>query len=148
MTGFTMHVPMRLRSGSKSGYVSGRIKRRGTWLTLLLVVPALLLFPAAQLSAQSASSVTLIRATRLLDPRTGNVLTPATVLVEADKIKQVGTDLAAPPGARVIDLGTATLLPGMIDGHTHLFLDIVVASEQEQDRHFNGLFAPAMVMAI
>jgi len=44
---------------------------------------------SAQLSAQSAASVTLVKAGRLLDPRTGNVLTPASVLIEGNKVKQV-----------------------------------------------------------
>jgi Amidohydrolase family len=40
------------------------------------------------------------------------------------------------------------LLPGLIDSHTHLFLDIIVPQELEQRRHYNGLFAPWMVLAI
>src|SRR4051812_40087407 len=79
------------------------------------------------------NSVTLIKATRLLDPRTGNVLSPAAVLVEDKKIKEVGSPQQvqghAPADAKTIDLGNATLLPGLIDGHTHLFLDIVVPPE-------------------
>jgi hypothetical protein len=40
------------------------------------------------------------------------------------------------------------LLPGLIDSHTHFFLDIIVPPELEQQRHFNGLFAPGMLLAI
>src|SRR5713226_10747535 len=82
---------------------------------------------AMQTPAQSAVPLTLIKAGRLLDPRTGNVLAPAAVLIEGDKIKQVGSSsqIAVPAGAKIIDLGAATLLPGLIDGHTHLFLDII-----------------------
>jgi imidazolonepropionase-like amidohydrolase len=101
-------------------------------------------------TAQSAASVTLVKAERLLDPRTGNVLTPAFVLIEGDKIKQVGSpsQVGVPAGARIIDLGGATLLPGLIDAHTHLFLDIIVPPEAEISRHWNGLFAPGMLLAI
>jgi imidazolonepropionase-like amidohydrolase len=76
---------------------------------------------SVQLSAQS-TPVTLVKAGRLLDPRTGNVITPALVMIEGDKIKQVGSpsQIEGPAGAKVIDLGAATLLPGLIDSHSHL----------------------------
>jgi imidazolonepropionase-like amidohydrolase len=104
----------------------------------------------AQLTAQAAPYVTLVKAGRLLDPRTGSVLAPAAVLIEGDKIKQVGSSsqTGVPAGAKVIDLGKTTLLPGLIDGHTHLFLDIIVPPEVEQDRHFNALSATGMLLAI
>ena len=105
---------------------------------------------SVQLSAQSAAPVTLVKAERLLDPRTGNVLTPAFVLIEGDKVKQVGSSsqIGVPSGAKIIDLGIATLLPGLIDSHTHLFLDIIVPPEAEMARHENGLFAPGMLLAM
>ena len=105
---------------------------------------------SAQLSAQSAAPITLVKAARLLDPRTGNWLTPAVVLIEGDKIKQVGspTQIRVPDGAKVIDLGAATLLPGLIDSHTHLLLDVVVPPKAENQRHSNGEFAPALLLAI
>ena len=102
----------------------------------------------ASLSAQSPTAVTLVKAGRLLDPRTGNVLAPAAVLIEGDKIKQVAARISAPTGARIIDLGNATLLPGLIDSHTHLFLNIIVPPEAELQRRYNGLFAPGMLLAI
>jgi imidazolonepropionase-like amidohydrolase len=125
---------------------SRQVRRRSTLLVLLIVALA----STAQLGAQSAAPVTLVKAGRLLDPRTGNVLAPAAVLIEGDKIKQVGSSsqIAVPAGAKIIDLGAATLFPGLIDGHTHLFLDVIVLPEAEQDRHFNGLFAPGMLLAI
>jgi imidazolonepropionase-like amidohydrolase len=119
-------------------------------ITLLLGLVAAV--SAVQTPAQSAVAVTLIKAGRLLDPRTGNILAPAAVLIEDGKIKEVGSpsqlQAAAPAGVKIIDLGSATLLPGLIDGHTHLFMDIVVLPEVEQDRHSNGLFAPALLLAI
>jgi imidazolonepropionase-like amidohydrolase len=61
------------------------------------------LFSTARLAAQSATSFTLIKAARLLDPRSGNVLAPAAVLIEGDKIKQIGisSQVAVPAGFRV-----------------------------------------------
>ena len=69
--------------------------------------------------AFSAEAV-LVKAARLLDGRGGAPLSPAAVLVEGDRIKAVGSHLDVPAGTRVLDLGDATLLPGLIDLHTHL----------------------------
>jgi imidazolonepropionase-like amidohydrolase len=111
-----------------------------------------ILFSVEQLPAQSPGVVTLVKAGRLLDPRTGNVLSPAAVLIEAGKIKEVGSPAQvqghAPAGVKVIDLGRATLLPGLIDGHTHLLLDVIVPPEAEIARHSNGIFAPSQLLAI
>jgi len=54
----------------------------------------------------------------------------------------------APAGAKTIDLGNATLLPGLIDSHTHLLLDVIVPPEAESARHLNGDFAPGLLLAI
>ncbi len=78
-----------------------------------------LCFLAAEMQA-TAATVTILKAGRLLDGRGGAALTPAMVRIEGEKIAEVGTNLAVPNGATVIDLGDATLLPGLIDLHTHL----------------------------
>jgi imidazolonepropionase-like amidohydrolase len=95
---------------------------------------------------------TLVKAGRLLDPRTGKVLSPAAVLIEDGKFRAVGSlaqvEASVPDGAKAIDLGTATLLPGLIDSHTHLLLDVVVPSEEESSRRENGDFVPGLLLAI
>src|SRR5438309_1790576 len=100
----------------------------------------------------STSAAIIVLALRLLDPRTGNVLSPAAVWIENGKIKEVGAPSRlqghAPAGVKIIDLGSATLLPGLIDSHTHLLLDVIVPPEAESARHSNGDFAPAMLLAI
>src|SRR6202140_1563203 len=110
------------------------------------------IFAATQLAAQSPSPATLIKAGRLLDPRSGNVLSPAAVLIEGGKIKEVGAPAQVqahvPAGARIIDLGSATLLPGLIDSHTHLLVDPVLPAEVERARRYNGSFAPDLLLAI
>ena len=113
---------------------------------------AMVFAAVAFLATNSSATVTQLKAGRLLDPRTGNVLSPAAVFIEDNKIKEVGSpsqlQAHAAAGAKIIDLGNATLLPSLIDSHTHLFLDIIVPPELEQQRHFNGLFAPGMLLAI
>jgi imidazolonepropionase-like amidohydrolase/pimeloyl-ACP methyl ester carboxylesterase len=108
--------------------------------------------PTSQFTAQPSSSLTLVKAGRLLDPRTGNVLSPAAVLIENGKIREVGTppelQAHAAVGVRTIDLGSATLLPGLIDSHTHLLIDIAVPTEVEIARNYNGEFAPGLLLAI
>jgi imidazolonepropionase-like amidohydrolase len=107
---------------------------------------------AVETPSQSAAPVTLIKAGRLLDPRTGNVLSPAAVLIEDGKVKKVGSPAQvqrdAPTGVKTIDLGGATLLPGLIDSHTHLLLDVTLPTEAESARRYNGEFVPGLLLAI
>ena len=118
-----------------------------TVLTALFFV----LFSVGRVVAQTPTVQTLVRAGRMLDPRTGQVLSPAAVLIENGKIKEVGSPTqvqAHAPGVKTIDLGSSTLLPGLIDSHTHLLLDIIVPLEGEIARHYNGQFAPGLLLAI
>ena len=61
-----------------------------------------------------------IRAGRLFDARSGTMLTNQVVIVRGDRITEVGSGLAIPSGANVIDLSNATVMPGMIDAHVHI----------------------------
>ena len=85
----------------------------------LLFCSCLGLTAAAQQSAQPAI---VLHAARLLQVDTGKLLQPGEVLVEGERIRAVGSSVEHPAGARVIDLGDTTLLPGLIDAHVHLFL--------------------------
>lgn len=64
-----------------------------------------------------------LRAGRLFDSNTGRVLTKQVVLIQGDRIAAVGPDgaVALPAGTQLLDLGSATLIPGLIDAHTHMF---------------------------
>ena len=66
------------------------------------------------------AQVTAIKAGRLVDPDSGNVLTDQVVLVRDNKIEAVGKGLAIPANAKIIDLSSKTVLPGFIDCHTHV----------------------------
>jgi imidazolonepropionase-like amidohydrolase len=86
-------------------------------LQRLAVVCALGLLPATLLA-----EVTAIRAGRLIDPETGRATANAVVLVEGEKITAAGANVAVPQGASVIDLSDLSVLPGLVDAHTHLGL--------------------------
>ena len=73
-------------------------------------------------AATSTATPIVLHAARLLQVDTGTLVQPGEILVEGDRICAVGTSVDHPPGARIIDLGDATLLPGLIDAHVHLFL--------------------------
>jgi imidazolonepropionase-like amidohydrolase len=79
-----------------------------------------LLLCSALTSAQSHPI--LLHAAHLLEIGTGHYLTPGEILIQNDRITDVGTNLKRPPNTEVIDLGDRTLLPGLIDAHIHLFL--------------------------
>jgi len=74
-----------------------------------------------------------IRAARLIDGKSDNVVKDAVVLVAGDKIAAVGSQLAIPANTRVIDLGDVTLLPGLIDAHTHLLSEMDATNQDFED---------------
>ncbi|HEX8558059.1 MAG TPA: amidohydrolase family protein [Pyrinomonadaceae bacterium] len=88
-------------------------------------------------SAAAPAEVTAVRAGHMLDVESGRLVADAVVLIENGRIKAAGARLAVPAGARVIDLGgAATLLPGLIDTHTHLLLSLQGAASDEASNMF------------
>ena len=76
---------------------------------------------AGAAAAQGAAPTsTVLRASRMLDVKTGAVVSNASVVVTGARIVAAGTNVATPAGATVIDLGDVMLMPGLIDAHTHL----------------------------
>jgi imidazolonepropionase-like amidohydrolase len=95
-------------------------KRRCPFLLLL----ALLALPV-QLVAQQAPKRVVVHAGHLLDVKTGKLLPDQTIVIEGGKIVRVSSsaEIKAPADAMLIDLSNATVLPGLIDAHTHLTFD-------------------------
>jgi imidazolonepropionase-like amidohydrolase len=91
--------------------------------SLALFFASILLAGAATAQAPSPQSHPIVLyAKRLLEVKTGKMLSPGEILVRDDRIVEVGITVAHPPDTEVLDLGDRTLLPGLIDAHVHLFL--------------------------
>jgi imidazolonepropionase-like amidohydrolase len=103
-------------------------KRTGMFCLLLLV----LLVGVATVQSQPAP-ITAIKAGRLIDPETGAAATNQVILIEGEKIKAVGPNLAIPAGAVVIDLSKLTVLPGLVDAHTHM---AITYKEQPENNYY------------
>ena len=73
-------------------------------------------------ASPSFAETTIIRADRMIDVTTGELISPAAIVVDGNKITAVNPE-ALPAGAKTIDLGDRTLLPGLLDMHTHVTLD-------------------------
>jgi imidazolonepropionase-like amidohydrolase len=87
----------------------------------LAVAVSLLTF-IATLPGQTTPKTTVIHAGRLLDVKSGKILSNQTIIIQGDKIVQVGGiyDQFIAGGSTVIDMPNATVMPGLIDAHTHI----------------------------
>lgn len=113
---------------------------------LALAACLALVAPSPARSQDKTGAPIVLHAARALDVETGRVFAPAEILIQGDKIVEIGSTVNHPPGAEVIDLGDRTLLPGLIDAHIHLFLhpgaeDLQTVQESVPERTIRALLA-------
>jgi len=89
-------------------------------MRIQIILISIILSAALSVSAQ----ITAIRAGRVVDPATGTVSNNQIILVEGQDIKAIGADVQIPAGAKVIDLSKQVVMPGMMDAHTHLCMNV------------------------
>jgi len=115
-------------------------------LTSVSLLCLILASNAAGQSQPVPSHPIVLHAARLLDIKTGRMLKPGEILVQGERIVEVGTSVNRPADAEVIDLGDRTLLPGLIDAHIHLFLhpgaeDLQTVQESVPERTITATLA-------
>ena len=97
------------------------MRRFGIFIVVSLLMGAMC---QAQESKAPAGTSVAIRAGKVLDVRTGNSGSDQIIWIEGEKIKAIGKaaeiQKQLPVGAKIIDLSSLTVLPGLIDSHTHL----------------------------
>lgn len=93
--------------------------------TLAACVAALVaaFLPVAVRAQPGPQPITLVRAGNLFDAEAGRMVGPRDILIRGSRVAEVGQGLAAPEGATVVDLSRCAVVPGLIDGHTHLLLE-------------------------
>ena len=91
-------------------------------LSKMICMYSILLFITVTATAQTTAPITAIKAGRLIDPERGTATNNQTILIEGERITAVGANLAIPAGATIIDLSKLTVLPGLVDTHTHMAL--------------------------
>src|SRR6266852_1974387 len=108
-------------------------------------VSLVLLLPTRGQSQKPASKTIVLKAAWLFDGKSNALVTPGVVVVTDGKIMAVGTSATISPGAEVIDLGDATLLPGFIDAHTHATM---MNSDDWKQNKLDGLQKTVAEMAL
>jgi len=115
-----------------------------------LLAAAMLIFMGVAIgfspAQASQSQAVVLHAARLLDIESGKMISPGEVLVQGERIAEVGSSVKRPSGVQMMDLGDVTMLPGLIDAHIHLFLhpgaeDLQTVEESVPQRTITAVLA-------
>ncbi len=102
----------------------GRIMRISACLACFAFAVTPYALNCQQTAANTSSQPVVLHAAHMLDVSGGKLISPGEVLIEGTQIREVGEHVTHPANAQIIDLGQTTLMPGLIDAHTHLFLHV------------------------
>jgi imidazolonepropionase-like amidohydrolase len=105
-------------------------------LTRTLVALALLQLAPLLPASATVEQVTVIRNARVFDGVAAQRSVPQDVLIRGDRIEAIGKSLTIEPGAREIDAGGRTLMPGLIDAHAHIMLQLSVGKSLSSDAFY------------
>src|SRR5881398_2274146 len=111
-----------------------------------LAVIVILLFSAV--AADAADQSIVLKAARMFDGKSKSLIPNGVVLVQGDKIVDVGSTVTIPSDAKVIDLGDMTLSPGFMDAHTHLTLDFTGNFNERRLKELQTNVSEMTLMAI
>ncbi len=89
---------------------------------LMLCLCSILFIVYVIARAQTIAPVTAIKCGRFFDGKTPALQENVTILIQGNRISAIGKSVAIPSGAKIIDLSQATVMPGLVDAHTHMFL--------------------------
>ena len=106
------------------------------WRSRAAFIAVSVTFLALDTGRAAPDQVVALKAARMFDGKSNTLVSNAIIIVQGGKITDVGSNVAVPPGAQVIDLGDVTLSPGFIDAHTHLTSDF---SGNYNDRRLKNL---------
>src|SRR5579863_3662986 len=106
------------------GTSGGKMLRRIAFMGAIAAMCICGLCTSALAQESAPKKIIALKAARLITSFDDTVVKNGVVIIEGDRIKGVGAGLQIPANAEVIDLGDATLLPGLIDAHTHLLSEL------------------------